>query len=326
LKIVTLILFGVLFLPAPGVRGQDAEPQLSGRVTEVGSGAPIARATVELVPPFFEGNPNFQYFQSVKTDDDGNYRFMTVRPGGFFIHVTEDGFADGEYKTEADRFSTFLRFDSSDHFKGIDISMQPASAIQGLLTDKDGKPIADVMVSAVPQSQAIKNRFKVASSAKTDSKGNFEINKLPPGVYLVCASGPNGYGDPPYATHWFREKWFGNADASDAATPIPLREREVRSDVRITTSDEKRYRIIVPSSGRDWATAPERFSFSVKNRYSASTRESDGSLVIYDIPRGRYTLVSNAWSKPQQLREGEHAIDVADSDVTIRFPRVISAK
>ncbi len=152
--------FAALLLSARGVRGQDAEPQLSGRVTEVGSGAPIAGATVELEPPFFEGNPAFQYFQSTKTDDDGNYRFMTVVAGGFIIHITDDGFVDGEYKTGADRFSTFLRFDSSDHFKGIDISMQPASAIRGSLTDKNGKPIANVMVSAVPQSWAIKNRFR----------------------------------------------------------------------------------------------------------------------------------------------------------------------
>ncbi len=313
-------------MPALGVGAQDAEPQLSGRVTEVGSGAPIAGATVELMPPLWEGNPNFLYFQSAKTDGEGNYRFMTVKPGGFFIHVSGDGFVDGEYKTEADRFSTFLRFDSSDHFKGIDISMQPASTIQGLLTDKDGKPIADIMVSAVPQSRAINNRFPVTSSAKTDSKGNFEIRKLPPGVYLVCASGPNGYGDPPYATHWFREKWFGNADTSAAATPIPLREREVRSDVRITTSDEKRYRIVVLPSGKDWSTDPARFSFSVENRNYALTREPDGSLVIFDIPRGRHTLVSNAWSKPHQLGAGEHSIDVVDSDVTIRFPRATSAK
>jgi hypothetical protein len=317
------MLFGVLLLTVLGVQDQDAEPQLSGRVTEVGSGAPIAGATVELVPPIILGIPNFQ---SAKTDDDGNYRFMTVRRGGFFIHVTGDGFVDGEYKTEADRFSTFLRFDSSDHFKGIDISMQPASEIRGLLTEKHGRPIAGVMVSAVPQSRAIKNDFRVTSSAKTDSKGNFEINKLPPGVYLVCASGPNGYGDPPYATRWFREKWFGNADTSAAAAPIPLREREVRSDVRITTSDEKRYRIIVLPSGKDWSTDPARFSFLVKNRNYASTREPDGSLVIFDIPRGRYALVSNAWSKPQQLGEGERSIDVVDSDATIRFPRASSAK
>jgi hypothetical protein len=251
---------------------------------------------------------------------------MTVVAGGFIIHITDDGFVDGEYKTGADRFSTFLRFDSSDHFKGIDISMQPASAIRGSLTDKNGKPIANVMVSAVPQSWAIKNRFSVTSSAKTDSEGNFEIKKLPAGVYLVCASGPNGFGDPPYATHWFREKWFGNADTSDAATPISLREREVRRDVQITTSDEKRYRIIVPSSGRDWSTAPERFSFSIENRSCITTRKADGSFVIFDIPRGHYTLISNAWSRPQQLRAGQRSVDVIDSDVTIRFPRRASAK
>jgi hypothetical protein len=316
LRTVTATLFAMLLLCATAVRAQDAEPQLLGRVTEVGSGAPIAGATVTLVPSIIAGNLDFQ---SAETDQDGYYRFMTVREGAYTVHASRDGFLGADYATDASPDGAFLRFDSSARFKRIDIQLQPESAIRGSVTNDDGKPIANVTVAAVRQSNAMKNRLVPASSATTDSSGHFEIKKLSAGAYLVCASGPNGYGDPPYATHWYRQKWFDNADSSDAATPILLQEREVRTDVRITTSDEKRYRIIVWPLSPEGAAVPDRFDLLLANRNYASTRQADGSYIIFDIPPGHYTLIINSWSQVQYLGEGEQSFDVVDSDVTLRI-------
>lgn len=183
-------------------------------------------------------------------------------------------------------------------------------------SDNGGAPIEGIPVSAVRQSDAIKNRLVPTSSARTDSSGRFTIKKLPAGVYLVCASSPNGYGDPPYASHWYQEKWFENAPTSDAATPITLGEHVVQSDVRITTRDEKRYRVIVWSSGPENAPAPERYDVSILNRNTVEHRQKDGSWVIFDIPPGHYIATSTAWSQVQYLGEGEQSFDVIDSDVT----------
>jgi hypothetical protein len=316
LRISTLTLFAMLLSSALGVRGQYATPQITGRVTEVGSSAPIAGATVTLLPPITPGNPNFQ---SVKTDKDGYYRFAPVREGAYSVHVSVDGFVDGDYKTNAAPYGKFLRFDSAAHFNGIDIQLQPEAVIQGAIIGEDGKPIPDVTISAVRQSDAIKNHPVPISSAKSDKIGQFEIKKLPPDIYLVCASGPNGYGDPPYATHWYQERWFENVRSSDGATSIYLKEHEVRSNVRITTSDEKRYRIIVWPSVPEGTTVPDRYDLLIQNRFYAYTRQADGSYVIFDIPPGHYTLVSNAWSQVEGLGHGEQSFDVIDSDVNLRF-------
>src|SRR5258705_2678497 len=49
----------------------------------------------------------------------------------------------------------------------------------------------------------------------------------------------------------------------------------------------------------------------------ASVQQADGSYVIPDIPPGRYTLVSTAWSRVQYLGQGEESFDVSGSDVTV---------
>ena len=318
-----MTLFALLLSSSLGARAQNLESPIVGRVTEVGSGAPIPWATVTLLPPIVTGHLNFQ---SVKTDHDGYYRFATVREGAYSVHVSVDGFVDGDYKTSAAPYGAFLRFDSSAHFNGIDIQLQPESIIQGAVIGEDGKPIPDVTISAVRQNDAIKNHSVPISSAKSDRTGQFEIKKLPPDVYLVCASGPNGYGDPPYATHWYQERWFENVRSSDAATSIYLGEHEVRNNVRITTTAEKRYRIIVWPSSPEGTTAPDRYDLLIRNRFYASTRQADGSYVIFDIPPGHYTLVSYAWSQAEQLGKGEQSFDVVDSDVTLRFRLGVSAK
>lgn len=231
--------------------------------------------------------------------------------------VSADGFVDRDYKTDTEPYGAFLHFDSSAHFKKIDIQLQPESVIRGSVTDNSGEPIVGVTVSAVRQSDAIKNCLRPASSATTDSSGHFAIKNLPASVYLLSASGPNGYGDPPYATHWYQEKWFENAVTSDAATPITLGEHAVRSDVRITTRDEKRYRVIVWPSGPENASVPERYDVSILNRNTVEEGQKDGSWVIFDIPPGHYTLTSTAWSQVQYVGQGEQSFDVIDSDVTL---------
>lgn len=312
---MTVMLFAILLLSVPGGWAQNAEPQLSGRVVEAVNGEPIAGATVSLLPPFIAG-PSLQ---SVKTDHEGYYSFPTVRQGGYSIHVSVDGFVDDDYKTDTMPDGAFLRFDSSTHFKGIDIQLTPEAIVRGAVTDLEGKPVANVTVSAVLERDAMKNHLAPTSATKTDPSGRFEIKKLSPGTYLVCASGPQGFGDPPYASRWYREKWFGNADSSDAATPIHLDKREVRSGVRITTSDEKRYRIIFWPSGPKNAPAPERYSVSILNRNTVEEHQKDGSWVIFDIPAGHYILASTAWSEAEYLGEGAQSVDVTNSDVTVRL-------
>ncbi len=176
MRIAIVTLLAALLVTAQGTRAQNAGPQLSGRVTEIGSGAPIAGATVTLEPPQIDGIPNFQ---SVQTDHEGYYRFMNIREGTYSIEVSAHGFVHSDYKTEGMPHGAFLRFDSSAHFKAIDIQLQPESIIRGSVTDNNGEPIAGVTVSAVQQSDAIKERLWPTSSARTDSTGRPRQDSIP---------------------------------------------------------------------------------------------------------------------------------------------------
>ena len=70
-------------------------------------------------------------------------------------------------------------------------------------------------------------------------------------------------------------------------------------------------------SGPEGGPAPDRYDVMIEHRSYVSMKQADGSYVIPDIPPGRYTLVSTAWSRVQYLGQGEESFDVSGSDVTV---------
>jgi hypothetical protein len=304
MKTTFVPLFALFFVSTLSAQVRNDQPQLAGHITKAGNGSPIAGAIVSLVPPIILGRFNFQ---SAKTDQYGNYRFDEVSDGTYSIHASADGFVDQNYKKDTSLGGAFVRFGSSIHIEGVDFQLRPESLIRGAVTDNSGRPIASITVAAVRQRDAARNHPVPVSSARSDASGQFVLKKLPADVYLVCASGPAGFGDPPGATRWYRETWFGDASSTYGAVPISLKQREIRTGVRISVGDELRYRIVVRPSGPEGEPVPDRYDVTIENRNHSSMRRGDGSYVIPDIPPGHYTLVSTAWSQAQYLGRGSEA-------------------
>ncbi len=308
-------LIGIMLLvSACSILAQESPPRLAGRVTQADSGAPIEGATVSLVPPMIMGQLNFQ---TAKTQSNGDYRFDQVRNGAYSITVSADGFVSQDYNRDATPAGAFLRFDSSTSIQGIDFQLAHEAVIRGLVVDKDGKPVANLPVTAVGLQGNDERPGHVGAFAKTDDLGRFVLRGLPSATYLVCANGPAGYGASSTPTPPYRETWFGGATSREGAIPIGLKGGDERNDLHITVEPEMRHRVIVWPSGPEGGTAPDRYDVLIEHRSHVSMKQPNGSYVIPDIPPGHYTVVSTAWSRVQYLGQGEESFDVSGSDVTV---------
>ena len=314
LKVGFLWVGVMLFVITRSIQAQESPPKLAGRVTQAGNGAPIEGATITLLPPLIPGHLNFQ---TAKTDSNGDYRFNQAWNGNYYITASADGFVSQDYKRDATPESSFLRFDSSTNFQGIDFQLLHEAVIGGTVVDKSGKPVANLPVVAIGPPENRREREHIAGFQKTDALGQFTFRSLPAASYLVCANESASYNDGRIPRLHYRETWYGGATSREGATPIVLKEGDERNDLRITVEPEMHHQVIVRPSGPLGATGPLRYEVTIERRNFSSIRQADGSYLFADLPPGHYTLLTTAWAPVQYLGKSKKGIDVTDSDVTV---------
>jgi hypothetical protein len=205
----------ILPFPISSQTGPDSPPPvlklipeaiITGRVTGVDS-EPLENVQVTLTAlPVVEGRRRPQQMQSSSTDEDGEYRMGSLRPGSYLVSVTT-GFrqipdvdesppqAVGYplawfYPGVPDRSSaTPVQIAPGQNFR-VDFSLrkQPVFRIAGTVLRPDG--VAGVGVNLVgPDGSFVRG----PSQFLADS-GQFEFLQIPGGSYVVAATGNDGQG------------------------------------------------------------------------------------------------------------------------------------
>jgi 5-hydroxyisourate hydrolase-like protein (transthyretin family) len=149
-----------------------AGASLSGRVT-TGSGVdtrPVRRARVTLT------GGGLTAPRLADTDTKGVFRFDRLpSAAGFKIAVQKPGFVklDAEATPNAE------------------LKMEPAGAIEGIVSDASGDPVWNVVVAALqPQANGKPNTL---AETHTDDLGRYRLHSLPAGDYVVSAATDRGY-------------------------------------------------------------------------------------------------------------------------------------
>ena len=119
--------------PAPGT--------ISGRVTSVGTNAPIAGARVMVMPMFQpttarSGPINFP--QPGITDDNGRFSVSNLAPGEYRVDVQKTGFAPMQDPMTKPTTYAVGAGQSID----VSIVLQKGAVISGKLLDQKGEPVA----------------------------------------------------------------------------------------------------------------------------------------------------------------------------------------
>lgn len=178
--------------------------QISGTITEVGSGVPVAGATVAVfgIPPN-TNNPRFE-----TTAGNGEYSFEINVPADetfeIFIEAASPAHAPARFQGPPDVDCFFAcggvgggqAASAGNTFSGIDIALQPGATISGTITQAaEGSPLANTRVQLffidedeVPRSYGA--RFTGVSVANGGYQTPFAV---PAREYVVVAS--PGFGE-----------------------------------------------------------------------------------------------------------------------------------
>jgi len=152
--------------------------RVEGRVTSVRGRQNLEGASVTLVS---EGR---RY--SALSDKDGKYRISDVTPGPVHVTVSHHDYASAELAT---RVEATGRADRAFELPVIDLS--EGGGVEGVVLDKDGKPVRGARVAAGVVPAYLPAGTLPPGMAVTDAKGRFVLTGLAPGKVELEAYAPD---------------------------------------------------------------------------------------------------------------------------------------
>ena len=192
---------GLLVLAAAGAWGYQAQlaaGSIEGQVLNAVTGAPLRKATVQLMeisrrePTMSAGGDVMQApsWWTVEVDDEGRFSFNGLEAGSYSLMVQRTRFLRQSY---GERLRSSggkpISVSTGQHVKDILFKLSPQSVIAGKVVDEDGEGMANVQVWVLQRRYLSgKMRWVQGVSARTSDLGEYRIAALAPGKYLVGTS------------------------------------------------------------------------------------------------------------------------------------------
>ncbi len=191
--------FGVASTQQPAPRDASATPttgtaSISGTVvTDEGLSHAVRRAIVTLTGAGLVPN------RGAITDDDGRFTMVNLPSGRFTLTAMRGSFITSVYGAKRPgRPGTAIVVGDGQHVGDLVVKMWRGAAIDGVLRDDTGAPVAGIPVSAIPAHAPGSTGVLTLSNSgtTTNDRGEFRIFGLEPGTYVVSAK-PTAGGGPP---------------------------------------------------------------------------------------------------------------------------------
>lgn len=351
--IVIAIAAGALLAATPLAQQQRdrattaaSRASIHGRVTARGTGQPVSRAIVSVIPA---GSSEAK--DSI-SDDEGRFAFDGLLPGSVKLSAEKPGYVPGEFGAlQANRQGTTIVL--KDGMKlDLPVELTPGAAIAGTILDATGQPVPGVRVTAFDPGIPPRPRpYRPGEDALSDSLGRYRLFGLAPGNYVVSAASlmanshaapqlrdadvdatlaslralHNGAMAPTIAakatpspsrtTVSVRAPTFFPAVVSIAdATRIPLGPGETRDGVDIIWSPRTGGTVSGLVSSSEPVTSPIHLSAKTDGGSTspiqlAQAPAADGQFRLASVVAGRYELLASAQSA-QHVRYGVASVDV----------------
>ncbi|MCC7262595.1 MAG: carboxypeptidase regulatory-like domain-containing protein [Candidatus Latescibacteria bacterium] len=295
------------------------------------------------------------------SDEQGFYRIGGLSTGSYYVmaqassrwYYTTQWYDGALDLMQAKPVAVTLDVETA----GIDLALAvPAmkSALTGRVTDRQGQPVVEAFVTvqdaaqwgfntgeSAPGSAGTEGmvRSNIWAYAVTDKEGNYAVEELPAGTYLVSAAAQSGWE--------YVQRWYRDATSPQDAAPVPLgaEERLAGIDVvlPVQVGTASIAGVVRDSQGQPlpWAYIEVRPATAVldptqpSNLWAYAQADSQGAYRVDRLPAGAYAvhaaygtgeLYGQGWYQgvsipesltPVALAEGEARSDI-DFNLTVR--------
>ena len=177
---------------AAHARAQQATPTpakdpatLSGRVTSAGK--PAREVPVVLMPAdwYVQREP----VAKGVTDEEGRYKLSNVPPGRYHLTAVSPGYVFAEAGANEWQQGKVVNVSAGDDLKDLDFTLVRGGVVTGRITDSDGKPVVEELVTLVHADARERKEKQYARPVETatDDRGVYRAWGVTPGRYLVYA-------------------------------------------------------------------------------------------------------------------------------------------
>lgn len=148
---------------------------ITGQITDT-NGTPLGNATVSL-----QGVSGHQRsHRQITTDANGDYTLSNVLAGDYVIRAADRG-----YLPNTSASFTIAAGDNT--APTVQLTALVYGTVTGQVTDTSGNPLANAVVRLHPASGAMLSHQASRLLAVTDANGNYTLNDVPAGDYVVAA-------------------------------------------------------------------------------------------------------------------------------------------
>lgn len=172
---------------------QRASASIEGIVVKLGTGEPLANASVQLnleVSDDRRSEPREQFRRKATSDADGRFIIESVAPGEYRLIATYEGeYVPVEYGQRSPTGQGIpFKIAAGQKMTGVGLAMSPTGAISGRVYDRNGEALGKAQVLALRQVYKNGRRtMTIVQSVESDDRGEYRLYWLAPGRYYVGA-------------------------------------------------------------------------------------------------------------------------------------------
>jgi len=182
---------GAIFV-AQQPRATLSRPPTTGRAVIAGlvvsdgpTPSPVRRAVVTAVMTGQDVS------RTTVTDDDGRFELASLAPGRYTLSATKAAHLVAAYGAKRPgRPGTSLSLNDAQELRNVRLTMARGGVLAGAVRDANGRPIPGLAVLALNVTEPASTRADGGTGIpSTDDRGQFRFFGLPPGDYVVLATG-----------------------------------------------------------------------------------------------------------------------------------------